>query len=176
MTPSQLEALYRRYGSLVLRRARSILGSDDLANDLMQEVFLRVIRRGDSFRGDASPSTWLYRITTNLCLNRLRDEKRRHLKLVAQHTSSASTEKKGGQDLRIDLRRLLEELPKELSEVAIYYHLDGMDQKEIAEILAVPRRTIGHRLERFAKLAKQLLQKEPQAALDELRRAQPEAP
>ena len=61
-----LEDLYRRYGPSVLRRARTLLGNDADAQDAMQEVFMKVMRSSDDFRGAASPMTWLYRVTTNL--------------------------------------------------------------------------------------------------------------
>src|SRR4051794_5745673 len=82
----ELEALYRTYGALVKRRARGILGDDHEAQDAMQEVFVRVIGAMGEFRRQSQPSTWLYRITTNLCLNRLRDGRRRrdHLSRMGQ--------------------------------------------------------------------------------------------
>jgi RNA polymerase sigma factor (sigma-70 family) len=72
-----VEALYRAYGSAVERRARALLGNDAEASDAVQDVFIRVLQCYCEFRGESSPMTWLYRITTNLCLNRLRDRRRR---------------------------------------------------------------------------------------------------
>jgi hypothetical protein len=61
------EALYRRFGAFVLRRARVLLGEDEAAEDALQEVFVRVLCHHDGFRSEAAPVTWLYRITTNYC-------------------------------------------------------------------------------------------------------------
>src|SRR4029078_11507614 len=70
-----VEALSRRYGPMVLRRCRRLLGDEDEALDACQDVFLRVFERRD--RLDAQyPSSLLYRIATNVCLNRLRDRRR----------------------------------------------------------------------------------------------------
>jgi RNA polymerase sigma-70 factor (ECF subfamily) len=72
------EGLYRRYGPMVLRRCRRMLRNEDTAADAMQETFVRVLRR----QGDlvvAHPSSLLYRIATNVCLNVLRDSRRRPL-------------------------------------------------------------------------------------------------
>lgn len=77
MDDSTIDQLYRRYGPVVLRRARAILGDEEQARDLVQEVFVQVLEKKGGFRGEASPMTWIYRITTNLCLNRLRDGLRR---------------------------------------------------------------------------------------------------
>ena len=70
------EALYRQYGAMVLRRCRQLLRNEDLAADAMQETFVRVLR--SSTRLDARyPSSLLYRIATNVCLNMIRTQKRR---------------------------------------------------------------------------------------------------
>ena len=77
MDLSDIDILYRRYGPLVLRRARAILGDEEAAQDAAQEVFMRAMTKGHAFRGESSPVTWLYRITTNYCLNQIRDKSRR---------------------------------------------------------------------------------------------------
>lgn len=71
-----VEALYRKYGPMVLRRCRSLLRDEEKACDAMQESFVRLLRRKDSLSGEA-PSSLLYCIATNVCLNVLRAEKRR---------------------------------------------------------------------------------------------------
>ena len=71
-----VDALYRRYGPMVLRRCRSLLHNEDAAADAMQETFVRVLRHRDSLRADY-PSSLLYRIATNVCLNMMRSERRR---------------------------------------------------------------------------------------------------
>jgi RNA polymerase sigma-70 factor, ECF subfamily len=71
-----VEQLYRRYGPMVLRRCRFVLRDEEKALDAMQEVFVQLLRRRLSL--DATcPSSLLYRIATNTCLNVLRAEKRR---------------------------------------------------------------------------------------------------
>jgi RNA polymerase sigma-70 factor, ECF subfamily len=161
---AEVEELYRRYGALVRRRARSILGDDHEAQDAMQEVFVRVIAAMGEFRGQSQPSTWLYRITTNLCLNRIRDGKRRRDRLTQ------ASEGGGGEPLvsapppapeaRTTLRGVLGRVPEELALVAVYYYVDEMDQAEIAAVLGVSRRTIGYRLDRFREHAHRLLDDE----------------
>lgn len=70
-----VEAYYRKYGPMVLRRCRSILRNEEKAVDAMQEVFVQVLRRKDTLKDDA-PSSLLYTIATNTCLNMLRKDKR----------------------------------------------------------------------------------------------------
>jgi len=71
-----VEALYRRYGPMVLRRCRQLLRNEDLAADAMQETFVRVLRNRKTLHA-SYPSSLLYRIATNVCLNMLRTNRRR---------------------------------------------------------------------------------------------------
>jgi RNA polymerase sigma-70 factor (ECF subfamily) len=71
-----VEALYRKYGPMVLRRCRRLLQNEDKALDAMQDTFVQLLRHADRLTAEA-PSSLLYRIATNTCLNILRAEKRR---------------------------------------------------------------------------------------------------
>ena len=71
-----VEALYRKYGPMVLRRCRQLLKDEDKALDAMQETFVRLLRHRERLDA-AGPSSLLYRIATNVCLNVLRGERRR---------------------------------------------------------------------------------------------------
>lgn len=71
-----VEELYRTYGPMVLRRCRSILRNEEKALDAMQDVFVKVLRKESSL-SDSSPSSLLYTIATNTCLNILRSERRK---------------------------------------------------------------------------------------------------
>jgi RNA polymerase sigma factor (sigma-70 family) len=154
---AEIEALYRQYGALVRRRARRLLGDELEAQDALQEVFVRVLGAMNEFRGASQPSTWLYRITTNLCLNRLRDGRRRRERLAEVSDAGPAYAPAPAPEARTLLRRMLADLDGELAEIAVYYHVDEMDQAEIAGLLGVSRRTIGYRLERFLEEAQRLL-------------------
>ncbi len=71
-----MEALYRRYGPMVLRRCRRILLNEEKALDAMQDTFVQILRH-EKRLNDSAPSSLLYRIATNTCLNILRREQRR---------------------------------------------------------------------------------------------------
>ena len=67
-----VEALSVRYGGMVLRRCRRLLGNEDEALDASQDVFVRLVEQRERLTAEF-PSSLLYRIATNVCLNRIRD-------------------------------------------------------------------------------------------------------
>lgn len=160
MTLAPIEELYRRHGAMVLRRARRILGDEEAARDAMQEVFVKVMRERETFRGESSPVTWLYKVTTNLCLNKIRDASRRR-QLLAENASPSDVSGEAAPEDRAAVAKLIGALPDELREIAVYYYVDEMNQDEIAEITGVSRRTIGNRLEEFRTAARAALGEAP---------------
>jgi len=71
-----VDQLYRQYGPMIIRRCRQLLRDEDQALDATQDVFVRLLEQRMRLRDDY-PSSLLYRMATNLCLNRIRDAKRR---------------------------------------------------------------------------------------------------
>ena len=71
-----VEQFYTKYGPMVLRRCRSLLRDEELALDAMQEVFVKVIQKAEVL-DDRAPSSLLYTIATNICLNEIRKHKGR---------------------------------------------------------------------------------------------------
>ena len=75
ITIDDFEHLYEQFGPMVLRRCRALLKDEEKALDAMQDVFVKVLEVGSAFRGESSPWTWLYRITTTRALDLLRSRK-----------------------------------------------------------------------------------------------------
>ncbi len=151
-TAPTLKEIYDLYGGQVFRRARSLLRDPDWARDATQEVFLRAVQDPGSV--STHPLPWLFRVTKNLCLNNLRDIRRRSQLLVSQGTERGGD---GGTDARLVVSELLARVPAELQEIAAYYYLDDLSHEDIAAIVGVSRRTIGNRLAAFQALADELL-------------------
>jgi RNA polymerase sigma-70 factor (ECF subfamily) len=148
---SRIHCLYRGYRNKVLKRARQLLRNEEAAEDATQEVFLRLMDDKERALLHPEPLAWLYRVTTNLCLNRLRDEKRR-TSLIAQN---APRNDQHGIDAEVHTAvvEILRNVPSDLQEIAIYYHADGMTCEEIAALVGVSRRTVGNRLVEFQSVA-----------------------
>lgn len=154
---SDLEALYQRYGPAVYRRALALLGREADASDAVQDVFLKVLDSFPQFRGESSPMTWIYRVTTNLCLNRLRNEKRRG-ELHQQMLEELPPPRRGQRlELTPDIRALLQVLPSDVAAAGVYHYVDGMSHEEIARVLGVSRRTVGNWVARFLEMAQKRL-------------------
>jgi len=143
------EMLFRRYHPSVLRRAAAILRDREAAEDAVQEVFLKAMSSPLEWRELASPVAWLYRVTTNLCLNWLCDVARRRRLLAA----SPPVGRDAPGDTPIVVRTVLRNVPPAVQEIAIYHFVHEMIQTEISEFLGIPRRTVGYRLEQFRSAA-----------------------
>jgi DNA-directed RNA polymerase specialized sigma24 family protein len=135
---SELDALYRRYGAMVLRRARRILADEQLAHDVCQDVFIQLLRAGRGWDAH-SPVGWLFRTTTNHCLNLIRGTKRWHDFLRLLPAAQPATPS-------LPVQLLLRGVPERLHDVAIYYGLDRMSQDEIALALGLSQKTVSNRI------------------------------
>jgi RNA polymerase sigma-70 factor, ECF subfamily len=151
MERAEIETLYRRYGPSVLRRARALLGDEALAFDVMQDVFIGLVSGGAQFKGQSSPLTFLYQVTTHRCLNLLRDSSTQARLLQVKSPGEGAAPSPEG---AVTVAQLLRALPDELREIAVYYYVDQMDQQEIATLTGLSRRTIGNRLEEFRARAR----------------------
>ncbi len=133
-----------------------LLRDEQAALDAMQEVFIRAIRAGSEFRSESSPMTWLYRITTNYCLNSIRDNARRG-ELLRVKAVPSEEEPLSAED-RQAVMQLLSRVPADVGAVAIHYFIDEMKQEEVAEVLGVSRRFVRDRLDEFRAAARNLIE------------------
>ena len=156
MERRDVEELYVRFAPLVAARARRLLRDEQAAQDAVHDIFVRVLRTTSEFRDQASPATWLYRITTNHCLNCLRDANRREV-LWSHHGPAGEATEDGDGAARIQLRQLLTRVRVDLQEIALYHVVDELSQDEIAGLLGVSRRTIGNRLQEFRAISAEVL-------------------
>jgi RNA polymerase sigma-70 factor (ECF subfamily) len=147
-----LGKLYERYKAKVYRTATAITHDERMAEDILQEVFLRVNRYADSFDNGQPFEPWLYRITVNLsyswtnrakrwvnffqdAIERLRAPSKRDPERVAE-----------AREQREFLKRAIDGLPDSHRVVVILYYLEGLSVSEVAYVLGVPEGTIKSRL------------------------------
>lgn len=151
--------LYRRYAPAIYARCRRIVGHAAQAEDLCHETFIRVLRHLPDAPSDDEVLRWIYRIATNLCFNHLRDKKR-HLELDGLLATTDCVRPIDGLHDAQRTRALFLSLPAKISEAAWLFHVDGLEQKDICDVLDVSRRTLAYRLAEFARLAKQFYENE----------------
>ncbi|MBN2370434.1 MAG: sigma-70 family RNA polymerase sigma factor [Vicinamibacteria bacterium] len=127
-----VEKLYERYGPMVLRRCRQLLRDEDEAMDTAQDVFVQLLRRRQRLT-DQYPSSLLYRIATNLCLNRIRDRRRYpDLPGDALLDRIARRDDLDDFDAPILLDRLFGRHPESTRVMAVLHYLDGMTLEQVA--------------------------------------------
>lgn len=161
MDEETLKEAYRAWSPVVYRRALQLLRDEDEAFDVMQDVFERLVEGRHRDAEGRALLLWMYRVTTNLCLNRIRDTRRRAALLVT-HSGSVPTGSTGLSAARVDaartIARVAERAPERELRAAVYCYVDGMTQEEAADLLGVTSRTIRNLLRRFERRAEQTQQ------------------
>lgn len=169
---SQLvEANQNKIYSLALR----MTGSPEDGADLAQEAFLRAWRSLPSFQEESSFSTWLYKLTSNLCIDFLRKEKRRKAVAITvsldddqdesppvevpdhRFTPEAEVERR---ELRSAMSRALKTMSEEHRQILILREVEGLSYTEIAQLLDVEEGTVKSRLARARISLRNILQKD----------------
>jgi RNA polymerase sigma-70 factor (ECF subfamily) len=144
--------LYTEYYGLVHRICFRYTKNRDEAEDLAQEVFLKVHANFRSFEGNAQPSTWLYRVTVNHCLDHLRWRKRQGELMGAfadEMSDRQPQEAAADHPAKLLFRKLLEDLDEGNKQVVMLRFEVGLTHEEIAEICGVSRVAITKRLAKF---------------------------
>lgn len=153
-----LGTLYDRHRQMVYRTALMITGDNQAADDLLQDVFLRLFRFAAHFDLERPLEPWLYRMTTNLSY----DWVKRRRSLASSLEDLADWLSSGGknppyesleaQDQWAQVQSAISALPLNQRVVVVLYYLNDLSIQEIAEILEVPVGTIKSRLH-YGRLA-----------------------
>ena len=159
------EELVMTYQHRVFGVALRMLGNAAEAEEVAQEAFVRAHRALGDFRGDAKLSTWLYAITSRLCLNRLATGERRLtrqgeealLRLSdAGPRPDAALERR---ELESALGRAIAELPEDRRIVVVLRDIEGLSYEEIAQVLEIELGTVRSRLHRARADLKEKLER-----------------
>jgi RNA polymerase sigma-70 factor, ECF subfamily len=162
MTDDRLTSLYRTYGPVIYARCRRLLGDLAAAEDATQETFVRVLRAIDRAPDAREALTWIYRIATNYCLNEVRNRRGRPELRPELPDDGWPPGQAGFEDRLADrdlARRLIERAPPKVRTVAFLYHVDGLEQEEVARVLRVSRGTVVARLRAFEANARKFIKR-----------------
>jgi RNA polymerase sigma-70 factor (ECF subfamily) len=131
------ERLYRRHAPRVNSLARWLLSRDDV-DDVLQDVFIRVWEKLDTFRGQSAFGTWLHRLATNVILRqreRYRKEQSRGSGSGLEPADLPANRVTPG--LRIDLETAVDRLPQRARQVFVLHDMEGYKHEEIARTLSI---------------------------------------
>lgn len=153
----EVAELYRRTGVLVLRRCLLILAEKAEAEDVMQEVFIRLMRYGTFSKADQVPLAWLYRTAERCCFDRLRRLKREPAGIPEDKLQLLTSPGGGAQHEAAELvLRFFHKLDGKLRQVALMHYLDGLPQEQIASQTGWSRRTVGKKIKKLRQRAQRL--------------------
>ena len=142
------EALYRRHLPRVHSLVRRMTGGRD-ADELTQDVFVRVWQKLGTFRGDASFTTWLHRLAVNVVIERFRTEQTRRARLHdGEHVFETLAGPAQTADLGLDFEAALEKLPEGAREIFVLHDVEGYKHHEIATLLDISAGTSKAQLHR----------------------------
>ncbi len=154
----RLEALFDRHAPTFLRYSMKMTGNRAWSEDLVQEIFVRILRHRETFRDGFLFTTWAFRIARNAYVDQYR--KRRwevSTEKPVERPVEATDELETEQDLRL-LRRALAQLPEPQREVLVLARFQQMPYEDIAELLDIEVGTVKTRVHRAIKQLRDIYQ------------------
>ena len=161
------------YQKQVYNLALRTVGNEEDAADMTQEAFLRAYRSLGSFRGDSKFSVWLYRLTTNICIDFLRSRGRRPTVSLTAADEDEEPQELDVADNRFDpvqsleraelrraVQRGLASLPEDYRRILMLRELSGLSYAEIGQVLRLEEGTVKSRLFRARKKLCDFLRKD----------------
>lgn len=154
----RFDAIYRDNARYVYNVAIGMLRNKTEAEDIMQNVFIKLFDNFDAFRGDSSIRTYLYRMTVNKCLDlfrlrKIRESKLEKIDLPEEKNTAASNE----------LYSLLEKLDPDLKAPVLLSEIGGFTYREIGDILGINLGTVKSRIHRGMNKLREIAKKEATA-------------
>jgi len=124
-----------------------MVGNSSDAEDVTQDIFVRIYKKLHTLRNEAVLSSWIWRITMNLCIDWLRKKK---VKMPLNEEQAVAN--KSDPDLRLTLEQMISVLPNGYKSVFILHDVEGLNHKEISKALKISEGTSKSQLHR-ARLA-----------------------
>lgn len=151
------ERLYRRHVARVTSLARWLIGVEDV-DDAVQDVFIRVWQKLDTFAGQSAFGTWLHRVAVNLLLRRRQRAGLDRQRLVADAgVAEARSTASSDPGLKVALERAVDGLPAGAREVFVLHDVEGFKHEEIAGLLGIDAGTSRSQLHRARMLLRRQL-------------------
>ena len=153
------------YSDRIERYVRRMVGHNDVATDIVQDVFIKAYININSFDLDRKFGPWIYRIAHNECVNYFKKKKSLNLTFFQFDTILPSNNELPEQvsdfinkENKSRIEKILNEIDIKYREVIVLNYFEDLDYKEISEALGIPVSTVGVRIMRAKKLLEKLLQ------------------
>jgi RNA polymerase sigma-70 factor (ECF subfamily) len=150
------EELYRRHLPRVHSLVRRMTAGRD-ADELTQDVFVRVWQKLGTFRGDSSFSTWLHRLAVNVVIERFRTDRTRRARLAGDALLDTLPARTQTRDIGMDFEAALERLPDGAREIFVLHDVEGYKHHEIATLLDISAGTSKAQLHRARMMLRKYL-------------------
>ncbi|MGD9856953.1 MAG: RNA polymerase sigma factor [Planctomycetaceae bacterium] len=174
LSAGDFEQFVRDYTGRLLVVANRLLRSEEDAADAVQDAFLSALTKKDTFQGESTVYTWLYRIVVNTCLMRIRSKpqtKTDSLEVLQstfdeqrRHTSRESVENNGAEDrleseeTRVLVRACIDRLPVDYRAILVLRDIEELDTETTAALLNLSRSAVKTRLHRARQALRTLLE------------------
>ena len=152
------EQIYLKLKDKIYRLCLGFMGNKNDADDLYQEVLIKIWNALDNFRQESSVNTWVYRITTNTALQSINKSKSTKSNLLPDNLKTEidtidESEKQIQIQIQIQIQKLQKAIStlKEIDRIIISLLLEGNSYKEIAEITGINISNVGVRINRIKK-------------------------
>lgn len=157
--------IVKNYSTVVFNHCLKMIKNREDAEELTQDIFIKIYNGLPDFRGESQLKTWIYRITVNTCITKLNS---RHFNVNHNHTSELNENISDlfncpeqnlikGED-KSKLEKALSVLPVEYRQILFLFYIEELSYKEIGEILEFPIGTICTKLYRARKRLREILQ------------------
>ena len=159
----ELAQLMADYKTQLMRIAYMYLGDEALAEDAVQDTFIKAYNHMDRFRGESSKKTWLTRIAVNTCRDFQRGGWFKHTdRRITPDMLPVGAIQPDTEDL--DLSLAVMKLPRKMREAIILYYYQDMSTEEIAETLGIAQSSVSNRLRRGREKLRKMLEGRDQNA------------
>lgn len=154
------ERLYRLHGQRIFALCLRMSGERGVAEELVQDVFVRAWQKLDTFRGDAAFSTWLHRVAVNIVLSRRKqDGVRRDRTVQDDDTVAAAPARTVSIAERVDLEAAIAGLPQGARRIFVLHDVEGYTHEEIGDLLGITSGGSKAQLHRARMLLREALSK-----------------
>lgn len=153
----KVEELIEMYGDELLRLCYLYLKDINLAQDALQDTYLKVFRNLEKFKGESSEKTWIIKITINVCKNYVKNYWIRNV-IRLDNMPEVSYVEQFSKIINDELLSAIMRLPTKLKEVILLYYYQEYKIKEIADILCISETAVNKRLARAKVKLKEYLE------------------